>query len=175
MLNRMPNKLTYFCVVLLFAVFGPVSIAQSQTNDKFVTALESQLECRKTPEPAKATGALQRSGVIKRRAYLNTDSVSYFQVRRPLTIWGFKVVSVFGFDFNPRIFERGPGTAPPVTLGVVVAASESDIKAKLSSLGLANVGVNRPEDPDINPVRRKSTVVTEISCEQRYGTPKVPE
>lgn len=41
-------------------------------------------------------GALQRAGIIERRSYFVIDSVNYFRVRHPLTVWGFKVESVFG-------------------------------------------------------------------------------
>src|SRR5687768_15906316 len=106
-------KLTCCCIASFFAVFSSASTAQNQvssgidishkqesspqTNDKFSTALESQLSCKNAPEPAKAIGALQRAGMLERRSYFVIDSVNYFRVRRPLTVWGFKVVSVFGF------------------------------------------------------------------------------
>ena len=178
----MRYKLTCCCIALFFAVLVPATAqnpasgdvdashkqeASPQTSDKFSTALESQLACKNTPEPAKAIGALQRAGMIERRSYLNFDSVSYFHVRQPLNLWGFKVISVFGFDFFPRIFERGPGTAPPITLGVVVAVSERDVKAKLSSLGLENVAIARAAELEMDSKRAKTTVLTEISCTER--------
>jgi hypothetical protein len=179
----MRYKLTCCCIASFFAVFVPLSTAQNpassdvdashkqeaslQTSDKFSNALESQLACKNTPEPAKAIGALQRAGIIERRSYINIDSMNYFRVRQPLSIWGIKVVSVFGFAFNPRIFERGPGTAPYITLGVVVPVSERNVKAKLSSLGLENIAVGRAEELDFDSKRAKSTVLTEIACTER--------
>jgi hypothetical protein len=177
-------KLTCCYIALFFAIFSPSLIAQSplvsgdvdvrnkqeaspQTSDKFSTALESQLSCKNTPEPAKAVGALQRAGIIERRSYNNIDSMNYFRVRQPFTVWGFKVVSVFGFDFNPRIFERGPGTAPPITLGVVVPVSESSVKSKLLSLGLEHIHVQRAAELDLDSKRTKSSVLTEVYCEER--------
>ena len=93
--------------------------------------------------------------------------MNYFRVRQPLTVWGFKVVSVFGFDLNPRIFERGPGTAPPITLGVVVSASEITVKSTLNGLGLQNANVQRAAELEPNAKRAKSTVLTDIYCEER--------
>ncbi|MGI9167981.1 MAG: hypothetical protein ACR2G5_16650 [Pyrinomonadaceae bacterium] len=177
--KRLSLTLCVFCIALFFTIFSPSSITQSsavemdtgqeapQTNDRFSTALESQLVCKNTPEPARAIGALQKTGIIERRSYLNFDSVSYFRVRQPLNVWGFKVVSVFGFDFHPRIFERGPGTAPPITLGVVVPVSERNVKDKLSSLGLENIAIGRAAELDMDSKRAKSTVLTEISCTER--------
>ncbi len=179
----MHYKLTCCCIALFFAVFVPASTAQNpassdvnashkqeaspQTSDKFSTALESQLACKNTPEPAKAIGALQRAGIIERRSYLNLDSLNYFHTRQPLTVWGFKVVTVFGFDFNPRIFERGPGTAPPITLGVVVSASVTTVKSTLKRLGLENTNVQRAAELELDAKRAKSTVLTDIYCEER--------
>jgi hypothetical protein len=172
-------KLTSCCIALLAALAGSTSIAQNlvdvhdnqetstQTTDKFSKALESQLACVNTPEPARAVAALQRSGIIERRSYLNVDSVSYFHTRQPMTVWGLRVVSVFGFDFNPRIFQRGPGTAPPLTIGVVVSQSERSVKAKLSSLGLENISVGHAAELDVDSKRAKSDVLTEISCSER--------
>jgi hypothetical protein len=172
-----------FCLALSFLIFNSSSTTQSrvvssavaihnnqeasQSNDKFSTALESQLACKNTPEPARAIGALQRAGIIERRSYLNSDSVSYFHSRQPFSVWGFKVVSLFGFDFQPRIFERGPGTAPPITLGVVVPVSEGNVKAKLLSLGLENMAIGRAAELDLDSKHAKSTVLTEISCTAR--------
>jgi hypothetical protein len=109
----MHYKLTCCCIALLVVV--PTLIARNpvrtsdneqpstQANEKFSAALESQLACRNAPEPAKALGALQQTGMAERRSYLNVDSLNYFRARQPLTVWGFKVVSVFGFDFNPNL------------------------------------------------------------------------
>lgn len=173
----MHYKLTCYCVVFFVpflvaalvaqnpVVVGDNQEASTQTNEKFSAALESQLGCRNKPEPAKAIGALQRTGIIERRSYLNLDSLNYFHARRRLSVWGFKVVSVFGFDFNPRIFERGPGTAPPITIGVVVPVSENVVKSKLMSLGLENIHVQRAE-LGLDSKLRKSSVLTEIYCEE---------
>ena len=161
------------------AIVGSTSLAQNptgvrynqeastRTSDKFSAALESQLTCRNAPEPARAIGALQRTGIIERRSYLNLDSLNYFHVRKPLTIWGFKVVSVFGFDFNPRLFERGPGTAPAITLGVVVSASLTTVKSTFKRLGLENTNVQRAAQSELDAKSTKSSVLTDIYCEER--------
>jgi hypothetical protein len=109
----------------MVAIVGSTSIAQyvvefqqnqetaTQTTDKVSKALESQLTCANTPEPAKAVAALQRSGIIEQRSYLNVDSVSNFHTQDPLSVCGLEVVSVFGFDFNPQVFQRGPRNRAP--------------------------------------------------------------
>jgi hypothetical protein len=142
---------------------GTASI--SQKAEGYSAALESQITCAQFLDPAKAIGSLQRAGVIEQRLYLNYDSLNYFRVRKPLVVWGLRVVSVFGFDHNERIFERGPGTAPPVELGVVVPYPVARVKSKLSRLGLQNVKVQRAAELDIPPRRGRSRALTEIYCE----------
>ena len=176
-ISHMHYKLTCCSIALL--VFVPTVIAQNpvragdnkqlstQANEKFSAALESQLACRNAPEPAKAVGALQQTGMVERRSYLNIDSLNYFRARQPLTVWGFKVISVFGFDFYPRIFERGPGTAPPITLGVVVSASVTTVQSTLKRLGLENTNVQPAAELELNAKRAKSIVLTDIYCEER--------
>jgi hypothetical protein len=164
-LRRMKHQFCKICVLLFLVILNQE--ARAQTNEKFSTALESQVSCKETPDPARAISALQKAGIIQRRSYLNVDSLNYFRVRRPLTVWGFKVVSVFGFAFNPRIFERGPGTAPPITLGVVVPVSEATVRARLLRLGFEHIGVQRAEELDIDLKNTKSSVLTEIHCTGR--------
>jgi hypothetical protein len=151
------------CFSSTAATGGNLSVLQE--NEKFSAALESQISCKDTLDPAKAIGALQRAGMIEGRSYLNYDSLNYFKAKKRLTVWGFNVVSIFGFSQNPRIFERGPGTAPPITLGVVVPYSEARIKLKLSSLGLQNIKVQRAAELDIPGRRNRSRMLTEVFCE----------
>src|ERR1044072_5320030 len=104
-MNRMRWKLTCCCITLFVATFSSILAAQNQrdvrdtqepstrTTDRFSAALEVQLTCTNKPDPAKAIGALQRSGGLHRCSYFIIDSVNYFHARRPLTVWGFKVVS----------------------------------------------------------------------------------
>jgi hypothetical protein len=163
-------------VLVVYAMPPPESSGAAATGNpsaprdkgRFSAALESQISCGQGLDPAKAIAALQRAGMIQRRSYLNSDSLSYFRARRPLTVWGLKVVSVFGFAQNPRLFERGPGTAPPVTLGVVVPYPEAEVKSKLSSLGLRDVTVEPAAELDLIERRGRLPVLTEIYCAERY-------
>jgi len=167
------------CCTIALLVLVPIMIAENpvrardneqastRANEKASAALESQLACKNTPEPAKAIGALQQTGMVERRSYLNVDSLNYFRARQPMTVWGFKVVSVFGFDFYPRIFERGPGTAPPITVGVVVSASVTTVKSTLKRLGLENTNVQRAAELELDAKRTKSISLTDIYCEKR--------
>lgn len=137
-----------------------------QDARQFSAALESQLACGQTPDPARAVGALRGAGVIARRNYLNYDSFNYFRVRKPLAVWGLRAVSVFGYANDPHVFERGPGTSPPVTLGVVVPYTVARVRSKLAGLGLPNVKVRRAQELEIPGWHRRGRALAEIYCEE---------
>ncbi len=141
----------------------------AQEGEQFSVALESQISCGQNPDPIRAVRALQRAGILNRRSYHIYDSLSYFKTTKPLTVWGLRVVSVFGFDQDSRIFERGPGTAPSVTLGVVVPYSEARVRSVLSNLGLQNITVQRAVEIDLAPKRGRRPVLTEIYCTETYN------
>src|SRR5437762_1656882 len=98
-------------VLLAVSAMGQVKTAASQYKE-FADALETQVSCAQKPEPIKAIRALRKAGIISRTPYNVVDSISYFRVTKPLTVLGFEVYSVLGFDYNQKIFARGPGTSP---------------------------------------------------------------
>jgi hypothetical protein len=167
---RPPITVYAVCVLLLSLLASP---ANAQNKDKISSALEAQIACKEKPQVAKAIGTLQKNGMIERREYLNSDSISYFRVRRPLSVWGLKVVSVFGFDqSNPRVFQRGPGTAPPVTLGVVVAASTTTVQSTLELFNLKQTKFESAAELDLSDRpgsrSRSKPLLTSLFCEERY-------
>lgn len=137
-------------------------------EEKYSVALESQISCRQSPEPAKAIRSLQSAGILEQRDYFNIDSYNYFKVKKSLTVFGFKVVAVFGFDHNPQIFRRGPGTAPPIALGIVVPNSVAEVKSKLLNLGIRNVEVETALEVIAPSGNSKSSILTQISCTKDY-------
>jgi hypothetical protein len=157
------------CIITRLAFSGAAAadgaVPLHQSPEKYSAAVESQISCAQFLDPAKAIVSLQRAGVVERRLYLNYDSLNYFRAKKPLAVWGLRVVSVFGFDHNARVFERGPGTAPPIELGVVVPYSVAAVKSKLSRLGLQDVKVQRAAELDIPQRRGRSRALTEIYCE----------
>ena len=132
------------------------------SNQNFADALEAQISCRQKPQPSKAIRALQRAGFLARRPYNSVDSVNYFRIKKPLNVWGFNVYSVLGFDNNPKLFERGPGTSPGILLGIVVPYPVEEVKAKLKDLDPQKITIEAATD-EIG-IGRKSHIRTEIFC-----------
>lgn len=149
--------------VIYALIISTFVISAAAQNTRFSNALESQISCEQTLNPAKAVRALQKSNIIQKNYYVNSDSVSYFKANKSLLVWGFKVYSVFGFAQDSKVFKRGPGTAPPITLGVVVPYSVAKVKAKLKDLGFINVIVEKSEYDESGNIN-KSRILTEIYC-----------
>jgi hypothetical protein len=146
----------YLLAALLFAA------GAAAQDKKFAASLEAQVSCSEKLAPIKAVRALQKAGIISKSAYIVVDSVSYFKVRRPLNVLGYKIEAVSGFDYEPRVFERGPGTSPGRRLGIVVPASVEDVKSKLKALSSRKVMFEEAEDFESEPRQRRAR--TEITC-----------
>lgn len=127
-------------------------------------AIEQALACTSKPSPGKVVLELQRNEMIERKASANIDSINYFRVTKPFEVWGLKVTHVIGFDHDRKIFFRGPGTAPPITLGVVVPYPVQQVTQKLSSAGVSRAEV-RPSDLQTAPASKAKQVLTEVACE----------
>lgn len=88
-------------------------------------ALEDQLACLKSPKPALAIRAMIRNGLIARTNF-GADGSPVFRPTSDLQVFGAKVLFVTGWEMEgDRVrepFWRGPGTAPPLSLSVVVDA-----------------------------------------------------
>ncbi|GGC67883.1 hypothetical protein GCM10010994_28080 [Chelatococcus reniformis] len=58
-----------------------------------------------------------------------SDSMSFFKVRKPLTVDGLPVVAVFGFDETGEFpFARGPGTSPGQVFGITTATDSAALE-----------------------------------------------
>ena len=135
-------------LVVVVCLFCLTAVAQTRPSPVVTAYLEKVLECESNPQPAKVIRVLRTSGDIEMNSHMNYDSYNFFSAKKPIVVWGFKVESVFGFD-QDRLFERGPGTAPPITFGVVIAESPATIKQRLAKLKLKGITV---EVPDLNDV-----------------------
>ena len=161
----MKRSVFYFllCVLLVGKANAQNQSNRSDANSRYSAALEDQIGCKQEPNPAKAIRALQQATIIEKTHYLNFDSISYFKAKQPITAWGLRISSVFGFAPDARVFQRGPGTAPPITIGILVPYSVVTVKAKLKELGLSNMHIQKAEF-DANGRAIKSNKFTEISC-----------
>ncbi len=64
------------------------------------------------------------------------DGVPSFRPLGPLTLFGLRVITIEGWNHTGRMFARGPGTAPPVHVGITVEGGEKEIEELLRSRGL---------------------------------------
>jgi hypothetical protein len=153
-------------VVLAVSAMGQVKTAASRYK-AFADALEAQISCAQKPDPTKAIRSLNKAGIISRTPYNVVDSVSYFRVTKRLTVLGFEVYSVLGFDYNQKIFARGRGTSPGTMLGIVVPYQVEEVKSKLKNLD-SQKSIIIDESKDEIGLKARAHVRTEIYC---YGNP----
>src|SRR4030095_16700140 len=98
--------------VLFLAATGVFAQGGAQSK-KYADQLEQLLACKANPKAGKFLIELRRSGFIS-KTYLVMDTISYFQLRRPLKVWSFTPVAVFGWQGGyEKFFDRSPGTSPP--------------------------------------------------------------
>jgi hypothetical protein len=129
-------------LIVVFLIVTAGVFAQNLTRSKkYAAQIAQQLACNANPKAGKLLIELQRTGFIG-RTYTVVDTVSYFKLRRPLKVWSFAPVAVFGWEGGfEKFFERGPGTSPPEMIGIVVRESIPTVKAKLKTLGIQNLNV----------------------------------
>lgn len=123
--------------VVFAAVLVPILAANpSSAEDKAALftstgkALEDQLACLKPPKPASAIRAMMRNGIIAKTKF-GADGSPVFRPIGDLQVFGAKVLFVTGWEMEgDRVrepFSRGPGTAPPLFLSVVVDALPANV------------------------------------------------
>jgi len=99
-------------------------------TDSLGPALEDLLKCTKNPEPAVAMTVLFAHGYIGDKPKLVMDGMEIFAVKKPLVVFGFKVLEVTGFD--PMVNKyRGPGTSTPLNFAAVVDGDPEVVTAEV--------------------------------------------
>lgn len=158
-----------FLVVLLVLTTGVFAQSNAQSK-KYAGQLEQLLACKSNPKAGKFLIELRRTGFIS-KTYTVVDTISYFKLRRPLKVWSFTPVAVFGWEGGfEKFFDRGPGTSPPEMIGIVVRESVPAVKAELQKLGIENLNVEQAEF-DLNGRSYHSKApLTEISCREKFRT-----
>ncbi|HUR98306.1 MAG TPA: hypothetical protein VMZ26_09610 [Pyrinomonadaceae bacterium] len=145
--------MTKSILILILFVFLATSVISFGQGSSHARSFESRLRCKSDPQAAKLLMDMRRDGFIN-RPYVVEDSVSYFKLLRPIKVLGFNPYAVFGFQQGyPKFFERGPGTAPPEMIGIVVRGNQSSIKLKLRNMGIDNLEVE-PRELDANKTDR---------------------
>ena len=108
-------------------------------------ALQDQLLCAFNPEPGKALRALRVRGYIGQKPKLSIDGMNIYGVLKPLTVFGFRVLEVTGWEENgdASLFWRGPGTAPPLHIQAVVEGGLFAVKAEVQKKGGKGLSVTK--------------------------------
>ena len=96
-------------------------------------SVQDQLTCAVDPEPGKALRALRARGYIGQKPKLSVDGMNIYAVVKPLSVFGFRVLYITGWEQNgdPSLFWRGPGTAPPLNIAAVVDGAPAAVKAEV--------------------------------------------
>lgn len=98
-----------------------------------VKKLEEALTCTGIFKPQSLLFQLQREGAIGRTPVIQDDGIPIFAVSKRLRIYGLDVKFIEGWDFEGPLFRRGPGTAPPVHVGIIVDADKTIVQSILPS------------------------------------------
>lgn len=155
-------------ILLFFAVATDVSAQKVTETRKYSSMLGKQLTCNSNPKAGKLLMELSRKRFIS-KTYVVQDSISYYRLKRPMSVLGFNPVAVFGFQQGyDNFFLRSPGTAPPEMVGIITRDSVSSAKTRLSKLGLKNVRVEEHLYNLAGNVNRSKKKFVEIMCWERH-------
>lgn len=111
---------------------APATASGDDAVDGFVRALE----CNGRFKPEVVLEALQRSGAIGAKPAQVGDGIPSFEPRTPIVFHGLTATTVEGWNQRGRLFSRGPGTAPPVHVGITVIGDEKQVTETLRRNGI---------------------------------------
>ncbi|MFD0937190.1 hypothetical protein ACFQ12_18665 [Methylobacterium trifolii] len=101
-----------------------------------VVGLVRALECNGGFKPEVVLGALQKAGAIGTKPAQNGDGIPSFVPRTRIEFHGLTATTVEGWNHQGRMFSRGPGTAPPIHVGITVLGDEKEVTETLRRNGV---------------------------------------
>ena len=115
---------------------GKETTAQSGLAERTEAALIDQLSCRRPPQAGLAITTMLRNGLLRKPSE-GGDGILLFVPVKPMTLMGFPIARIGGWQPDPNgdampPFGRGPGTAPPNHIAVVVKASPEQVERELA-------------------------------------------
>ena len=123
---------------------GTVPATGDFSPERLGRGLEDALKCNRNPEPNVAFSVLSATGFIAlEKPKVVMDGMPVYGVNKPLSVFGFKVLEVTGFDPSTSKY-RGPGTSTPLNLAVVVEGDIAAVKAEFARNGGKVDSVNKP-------------------------------
>ena len=109
------------------------------------TFVEEIMRCRQDFRPASVIRLLQDEGYIGRKPVFMGDGIPTFPVIKTMKLFGLDVRFVEGWDHEGGFFKRGPGTAPPIHIGIVFDRSVDPDKALPAGLVKPTSGGMEPQ------------------------------
>lgn len=154
-----PNS-TPLSIKASLSVMANTPAPQKDAGDITGKAYEDQLRCASDPEPGKALKALRLKGYIGTKPSSSVDGMNIFTVIKPMTVFGFRVLEVAGWEQGGEasLFGRGPGTAPPLNIQAVVEGSVAIVKTEIQKRVGKNLSLNKASYSDY------AKPATEITC-----------
>jgi hypothetical protein len=129
MFGRLPMKHGFAIAAIAALSIGTAEAAEPAAADssvlsKTAKALEEQLACLNPPKPGLAIRGMLANGVIAPTKFI-PDGVPVFAAASDIYVYGSRVTFVSGWEMEKDgkvklPFRRGPGTAPPLFLQVVL-------------------------------------------------------
>lgn len=114
--------------------------SQHRAESPLEQALLDQVSCARPPQAAVAMSALLRRHAIA-ETNDGSDGIAFFVPTQPMSLLGFDVVRLGGWQSAPdgeamEPFARGPGTAPPTFISIAVRGSVEDVRSRLIAFGI---------------------------------------
>jgi hypothetical protein len=136
-------------------VAAALLLSAAQAEPHSVVALEKAMSCTHMLHPRLLLRALQRDGVIRRKASEYADGAPTFAIVKPFRLNGFeaKYVSGWDSDYRGHLFEREPGTAPPKYVSVILKGQEQAVQKRFGILDRFK-NTSPDSDEDWGDVRR---------------------
>lgn len=110
--------------------------AAAPPSGEGVEGLVRALECAGAFKPEVVLGALQKDGVIGTKPAQVGDGIPSFEPRTRIEFHGLTATTVEGWNHKGRMFSRGPGTAPPIHVGITVLGDEKQVTETLRRNGV---------------------------------------
>jgi hypothetical protein len=152
---------------------GTLNSADTRLLQATEQALEEQLRCRNQPDPGRAIRAMMANGFLKETDN-RADGIPVLETTVDLRVFGQKVLYIEGWSWDPdgelrAPFTRGPGTAPPRFISVVLAANKiADVEYVPHTAREANGHAIRPFSRiDVNDAYYLDRDHVSITC---YGS-----
>lgn len=118
------------------AASAPAETVASRSGGEGIDGLVRALECNGAFKPEVVLGALQKDGVIGTTPAQVGDGIPSFEPRTRIEFHGLTATTVEGWNHKGRMFSRGPGTAPPIHVGITVLGDEKQVTETLRRNGV---------------------------------------